>query len=383
MRIAFDVSYIQTNRAGIGRHAVQLLSSLLSADTENEYVLHGWSFGLDMQAVSSLADTRAKLSVARIPGVVKRFYWNTLAVPSVGTFVGEIDVFHSTDPSLPPVRNAKTICTVHDLSYMKFPHLFEKNVIALDAIVRRAVQRASAVIVPSDQTKADVTELLAVPSEKIQRIYLPVDSIFTSVKDVQCDDDVRRKFGIDGPYILFVGTLEPRKNIEKLIAAFELMLKEQKLDVTLLLIGKRGWLYEGILHAMNTSAERQRIRYLNYVSDRELASLYRQALMFVYPSLYEGYGFPVLEAMACGVPIITSGNSSMREMADGVAHLVDPNSVEGIAEAMLLLFENEVRRIEMRQRGEMVVRNLRTNNPAREVIALYKDLNSERRNARV
>ena len=377
MRIVFDVSYIQKNRAGIGRHAIQLLSSLLRADSSNEYILHGWSLGLDKATVASMSGPRVKLSTARIPGAVKRLYWNTLRTPPMEALVGDFDIFHSADPALPPTRT-KTICTVHDLSYVRLPHLFEKNVLALEKAVRRAVQNANAVIVPSDQTKLDLIELLKVPAAKIHRVYLPVSEIFTPVPDTQFDQQVRKQFQIPKPYILFVGTLEPRKNIATLIAAYELALKERNADVDLVIVGKRGWLYKKIFAAMKNSRVRERIHYLDYVLDSELASLYRQALMFVYPSQYEGYGFPVLEAMSSGIPIITSGNSSMRELADGVALLVDPESVEGIAEAMGLLLHDEVRRVEMRQRGEMVVRKISSDTAAQVVLGVYDMLAGQR-----
>ncbi len=379
MRIVFDVSYVfEKNRAGIGRHAIQLLSSLLLADSSNEYILHGWSLRLDTATVASLSGPRVKLSTARIPGAVKRLYWNTLRTPPIEAFVGDFDIFHSADPALPPTRNAKTICTVHDLWYLRLPHLFEKNVLALDKAVRRAVQTANAIIVPSDQTKLDLIELLKVPAAKIHRVYLPVSDIFTPVPNAQFDQQVRKQFEIPKPYILFVGTLEPRKNIATLIAAFELALKERTADVDLVIVGKKGWLYEKILAAMKNSRVRERIHYLDYVFDSELASLYRQALMFVYPSQYEGSGFPVLEAMSSGIPIITAGNSSMRELADGVALLVDPESVEGIAEAMSLLLYDEVRRVEMRQRGEMVVRKISSDTAAQIVLGLYDMLAGQR-----
>ncbi len=370
MRIAFDVSHIQKNRAGIGRHAFQLIKALLAEDKTNEYILHGWSFGIDKKAISRLANSRTKLSIAQIPGDVKRFYWNKLRTPNIEKFIGNIDLFHSSEPFLPPT-NSRTICTVHDLAYKKFPELFESKVVEADEFVQRSVQAADAVIVPSQQTRVDLIEMMSVDAKKIHVVNLPPDEIFSSTK-TSSDLLVKEKFFLAKPYILFVGTIEPRKNIPSIVKAFESVPER----VDLVLVGKKGWHTEESFRAINSPAVKARIHYLEYVTDEELASLYRQALCFVYPSIYEGYGFPLLEAMASGIPIITSNNSSMRELADGVALLVNPTSVDDLAEAMNMLVGDEVRRVEMRQRGMHIVEQYTAERVAKSVLNIYGSLAS-------
>lgn len=370
MRIGFDVSHIQKNRAGIGRHALQLIKALLAEDKTNEYVLHGWSFGIDKDAISLLANSRTKLSIARIPGDVKRFYWNKLRTPNIEKLIGNIQLFHSSDPLLPPT-NARTICTVHDLAYKKFPMLFERQVVECDEFVKQSVHVADAVIVPSQQTRLDLVEMMGMDESKIHVVNLPPDGIFSSTK-TNSDASVKEKFLLARPYILFVGTIEPRKNIPSIVKAFESVPDR----VDLVLVGKKGWHTEESFRAIHSSAEKTRIHYLEYVTDEELASLYRQALCFVYPSLYEGYGFPILEAMASGIPIITSNNSSMREIADGVALLVSPSSVEELAEAMNMLVADEVRRVEMRQRGMQIVQQYTAEGAAKSVLKIYSSIAS-------
>lgn len=375
MKIAFDVSYVQRRRAGVGRHAIQLLRSLLTYDRENEYVLHGWSWKIDKSALAQFAAMpNVTLSVSKIPGDVKRFYWNHLRQPSIESVVGEAQIFHSMDPLLPPVRRAKTLCTVHDLAYKLYPDLFEDRVKSWDAFVHDAIDSADRIIVPSDQTRADLCELFAVEIDRVQVIQLPPDPIFTAHADSEFDLIVRERFRVQRPFVLFVGTIEPRKQVDRIVAAFERMQAAARHDVELVLVGKRGWLYDDVFRTINNSPERGRIRYVEFVSERELASLYRQALCFVYPSLYEGYGFPVLEAMASGVPIITSNTSSLREIADGVALLVPPTSTEDLADGMEMLITNEVRRVEMRQRGLHIVQQFTAERAARQVLSLYDSL---------
>lgn len=373
MRVLFDVSYIQKTRAGIGRHALQLLKALLQVDDKNAYVLHGWSFGIDRESLFSLTEVRATLSAARIPGAIKRWYWNRLRFPPIEALVGRVDVVHSTDPFLPPTK-VRTICTVHDLSYKKFPELFEPRVLSWDTFVQRSVRSAAAIIVPSVQTQSDLIELFNIEAKRIHVVQPPVGEVFVAKKNPGVDEEVRKRFSLTNPYVLFVGTLEPRKNVRALIRAFEIMRHESRCDVELVLVGKRGWKEKEIFDTMESSSLNSSIRYLAYVSDTELASLYRQALCFVYPSLYEGYGFPVLEAMACGVPVITSMNSSMRELADGVAVLVDPTRVDDIAEAMTALITNEIRRVELRHRGLQAVKRFTSESAARKVLTIYDSL---------
>lgn len=372
MRIAFDVSYIQRNRAGIGRHALQLARALRDHDTRNEYVFHGWSFGLDENEIGTLQAPNVSLSVKRIPGDVKRFYWNRLRKPPIEAFVGTVDIFHSTDPMVPPARRAKRIATVHDCAYKKFPALFEPRVLAWDAYVQRALRVADAIVVPSEQTMHDVMEFFKVGRAKLHIIHPPVDDIFSYQRD-SCGSTAGMS-SISKPYILFVGTIEPRKNVLSIVKAFEYARRELRDDVDLVIAGKKGWLFEETLHAIETSSERTSIRYREYVSEEELACLYRQAICFVYPSLYEGYGFPVLEAMASGVPVITSNNSAMREFADGVALLVPPDSIHDIADAIHMLVTNEVRRVEMKQRGLHVVKQFSSQQAAQALLTLYGEL---------
>jgi glycosyltransferase involved in cell wall biosynthesis len=369
MKIAFDVSYVQHRRAGLGRYAVNVLDALLEYDRTNEYVLHGWSFGIDSAAIAARARARVSLSIGRIPGQFKRLYWNRIRFPSIEAFCGVTDIFHSMDPLLPRTTSAKTICTVHDIAYKKFPHLFEARVPAWDLFVKRSLRVADAIIVLSEHTKADLQEHFDVEVGKISVVPIPPAPIFHRSQDKNS-----AKGGREKPYLLYVGTIEPRKNIISIIKAFEILRQQQTKDVELVIAGKRGWLYDDVFEAIRSSPFSSSIHYLDFVSDEELARLYRSALAFVFPSHYEGFGSPIVEAMASGTPIITSNNSSLREIADGVALLVTPTAVDELAEAMRLLVEDEVRRVEMRQRGLQVVQRFTPEATAKAILRVYNSL---------
>lgn len=374
MIIVYDVSYIQRGSAGIGRYSRGLLKDLLDIDTQNEYILHGWAFTIDKSEIGSLRKENVRLSIARIPGQIKRFYWNRLRAPSIGAFLGKFDVFHGAEPLLPPLGGVPGIITVHDLAYVRHPELFEKGVLRRDPYVRRSVRESAAIIVPSLHTKGDLVNLFGVDERKVRLVRPPVHRGCSPLRDPLQDDAVLRKYGLNSPFALFVGVIEPRKNVEGIIKAFERLHETHPTDLDLVLVGRNGWLFQGTLHAIASSAKRSCIHRLHFVSDRDLVSLYRSARFFVYPSFYEGYGSPVAEAMACGLPTITSNNSSLREIGGRSVLLVDPRNIEELAAAMLELSENGTTRDRFSASGLLRIREIHAQSAAHAMTALYEEV---------
>jgi glycosyltransferase involved in cell wall biosynthesis len=374
MKIAFDVSYVQKVRTGFGRYALELLRALLAADATKEFILHGWSFSLDLEEIARFRKQNTHLRVARIPGFVKRIYWNRLRFPQIERFVEKFDVFHGSDPLLPPMRKKRGIATVHDLCQKRFPQFFEQRILRQEKFLSRSLANAAAIIVPSHQTRNDLLEMFRLPEEKVHLVSAPVHPQFHPGSDQSADGYTMAKYRLERPFALFVGTMEPRKNIVSIIKAFDLFHRSQKTALSLVLVGKRGWLYHDIFKAMDTSPVRGRIQYRQYVPDSDLASLYRLAHLFVYPSIFEGYGFPVLEAMASGTPVITSNSSSLREIAEGAALLVDPLKTEELAHAMHTLTESSSQRAQFIDAGLQRVRQISSFDPAKKVLQLYESI---------
>jgi glycosyltransferase involved in cell wall biosynthesis len=374
MKIVFDVSYIQRGSAGIGRYSRELLKNLLDLETQNEYILHGWSFSIDKSEIDSLRKENVRVAIARIPGQIKRFYWNRLRAPSIGAFLGKFDVFHGSEPLLPPLGGVPGIITVHDLAYVRHPGLFEKGVLRRDPYVRRSVRESEAIIVPSLHTKGDLVNLFGVDERKVRLVRPPVHRGCSPLRDPVQDDAVVRKYGLKSPFALFVGVIEPRKNVEGIIKAFERLHETHSTDLDLVLVGRNGWLFEGTERSIVHSTARLRIHRLHFVSDTELVSLYRSARFFVYPSFYEGYGSPVAEAMACGLPTITSNNSSLQEIGGRSVMLVDPHNIEELVEAMLELSENGTTRTRLSESGLVRIRELHAENAAQLITALYEEV---------
>ncbi|MBX2991765.1 MAG: glycosyltransferase family 4 protein [Bacteroidetes bacterium] len=375
MIIAYDVSHFRQQRAGIGRLAVMQLQGLLAADRQHTYLLHGWAPDLDVEMIESLVTPNARLSIAKIPGIVKRMYWNYLRVPPIQTFLGRFDVFHGAEPLLPPIGKGKAIISFNDSAYYKFPHFYNKATARKwNYLYRRSLRRADAVTVLSGNTRADLIEMMDMPAEKVHVVRPPTDPVFTNIRSPLDENRVREKFHLTTPFILFVGTLEPRKNIPRLVKAFELFQKSISDTVSLVIVGRRGWMYEDILAAVNTSSVRDRIHLLNYVADEDLAALYRMAMMFVFPSLYEGHGYPVVEAMASGTPVITANNSSLKEIGEGAALLVDAESTAEIGNAIQLLHRNEELRRELALKGLARAKRFSVENAVDAILKVYDTL---------
>jgi glycosyltransferase involved in cell wall biosynthesis len=372
MKIAIDISYLQTKRAGYGHHTYELLRALMQYGGEHTYTLWGWSNSLDKESIEKLKSSNLKIKVATVPGFVKRFYWNSLKFPDIQTFTGDFDIFHSIEPLLPPIKNKKSILTVHDLAYKKFPQFFETNVLKWDKFIKRNVNIADAIIVQSQQTKNDIQEFFSIKEEKIHIIHLPVNTIFNTTLDEDTKSKVREKYNLHLPFALFVGTLEPRKNIPTLVRAFEEFHKCNNSELHLVIVGKCGWLYEDIINSINNSSEKNRIQYLNYIPETELPVIYLLSKFLIYPSLYEGYGVPVLEAMASGVPVITSNTSSLREIAEGAAFLVDPTNIEEIANAIMKLCVNQSFCDELSKKGLERIKFFNHKTAADKVLNIYK-----------
>lgn len=351
MIIAYDVSHIRLQRAGLGRLAAIQLQGLLNWEARHTYVLHGWAPDLDIERIRSLAGSKVRISVAKVPGVFKRIYWNYLRMPSIETFIGRFDVFHCSEPLLPPVGKRKSIVSFNDCAYYKFPHFYSKTTAKKwDYLYRRTLRRADFITVLSESTRLDLVEIMKIPPEKVHVVHPPTDPVFTNATSPD-DKRLLARLKLPDQFALFVGTLEPRKNIPRLVRAFEMFCENVGNKLSLVIVGRRGWLYEDILASLHRSSVRERILLLDYVADEALAALYRMATMLVFPSLYEGHGYPVVEAMTSGTPVITSNNSSLKEIGEGAALLVDAEDVMQIYGAMKRLFEDRDLRRELSECG--------------------------------
>lgn len=379
MRIGIDASVTTYNeKAGIGNYAFNLIKNLALIDKDNDYVLF-YNFGLRGKGkVLGINQSNFTEKKIRIPNRILHPLWSKLNFPSIEVIIGEIDVFHSPSFILPPFKKARSIVTVHDLSFKFFPEDYPKDFCKYyEREVPLSARRADLVITDSKSSKDDIVRWLNIPENKIRVIYLAVDERFRKVKDELLLKEIEQKFNIDRKFILSVGTLQKRKNLLRLIEAFYDFMKIVQEDYILVFVGKQEYPLEEVSRIVQEYGLEKKIIFTNYVPDEDLPALYSSASLFVFPSLYEGFGMPILESMACGTPVITSNVSSMPEVAGDAAILVNPEGREELAYAMQKVLTNSSLRERMIKKGEEQVKLFSWKKTAEQTLAVYKEVHNK------
>jgi glycosyltransferase involved in cell wall biosynthesis len=364
MQIGFEATAAVRQGGGIGRYVRELLKAIANLDTENNYRVF---YASPSPLPHSLPPLPANFSTRQLPfrDYWLSILWHRAQIPlPVNLVTGPLDLYHAPDFTLPPVR-AKSVLTVHDLSFERDPNSATPRLRAyLSRVVPRSVKRADHVIAVSQATKRDLIDLYQTPESKITVLYEGVDPIFKPTPSPA----IRLKYNLgSAPFIFSVSTIQPRKNYQRLIQALAAL----PADYQLVIAGGQGWLYDSIYAEAEKPAVRGRVKFIGFVPDDDLPALYTEAAVFAYPSLYEGFGLPLLEAMACGTPTLTSNISCLPEVAGQAAILVDPLSVDAIAAG---LAQTLARRDQLRPLGFARAAQFKWNEVARDLLALYKSI---------
>ncbi len=406
MRIGFDITVLYFARAGVLSYTWRLLNALLAIDHDNEYLLfdhvplrHGLAPGVDLTRLraanahivpchslkerkltrwSPLASSPRGKKIAETLDSVLSPLWQAAAAWSLqrqlGKSLASVDVFHASDVfhCVPP--EARSVITIHDLSAILFPdsHLPATREM-FSRVAEFARQRADAVIAVSENTRQDVIQHLRIEPQRVHVVHEAADEQFYPIKNRETIAAATRRYGLHpGRYLLTVGTLEPRKNHIRLVEAFGQLHRAGKTHgLKLAIAGGKGWLCDDLFRRVEELGLAEEIVFAGFVPEAHLPALMNGAWVFVYPSLYEGFGLPVLEAMACGVPVITSNVSSLPEIAGDAALLVDPHDVAGLAEAMRCLIENEETRATLRRKGLTQAARFSWQRTAKETLRIY------------
>lgn len=327
---------------GIGRYVRELVSALARQDSITLYKLFVSGASVSQRPLS--LNKNFVWKPTSIPPKWLARVWYRVGIPlPIECFVGKIDLYHATDFVLPPTLPAtRTLLTVHDLSFVRVPEAASPNLKAyLDQVVPSSVKRADHILADSEATRNDLIELYGVVEDHITVLLSGVDARFKNI----CDSDflmtTRNKYGLGTtPYIFSIGTVQPRKNYGRLIQSLA-HLRSSGYDINLVIAGGRGWLEDPIYENIRTNKMEKYVHFIGFADEVDLPALYSAAYCFAFPSLYEGFGLPVLEAMACGTPVITSNVSSLPEVAGDAAIMIDPYDVDALTHALRQLLGDQ------------------------------------------
>jgi glycosyltransferase involved in cell wall biosynthesis len=281
------------------------------------------------------------------------------------------ELFHATEHLLMPLRDLPTVLTVHDLIYHLFPQYHKRlNYTYLNAAMPLYVQRADAVVTISESSKRDLVRLYGVDPQKVTVIY---EAASAHLRPAPRDDvdRVRQAYGLPESFVITVGTIEPRKNLSRLLDAL-MISRRSGHDVGLVIVGSKGWLYEGFYRKLEQHEGREHVLLTGYLPDEDLAAVYSAAQLCVVPSLYEGFGLPVLEAMACGTPVACSNVSSLPELGGPAALYFDPCDAQEMAGCIGQLAGQPALREELRAKGMAQAARFSWERTARETFAVYQ-----------
>lgn len=352
MHIGLDYTSALRQRAGVGRYTRGIVAALGNLDHDNQYTLIVPRDADNIPPATPLPAAR----LLRLPFTdwSLTIAWHRLRLPLyVDLFTGALDLFHSPDFVLPPVRRARTIVTVHDLSFLLYPQYATQGLVSyLTAVVPRSLRQADLVLADSAWTRQDLIGALSVPEDRVVVVPAGVGPEYRPISDRSVLDPVRKRYSLPERFILHVGTLEPRKNLVRLMEALCNIAAEEP-ETRLVLVGGKGWLYSDIFASVDRLGLRDRVVFPGYIAEADLPAVYNLATVFAYPSIYEGFGIPPLEAMACGTPVVCSNSSSLPEVVGGAALLVDPQDTDALASALLRALNDSGLRATLRQRGLM------------------------------
>lgn len=364
MHIGIDARLVYYTRAGIGEYTLRLTQALARTFSEHCFTL--------------LQDRRNKQPLLEAPNIRVAHTFipshHRLEQYLLPWAVGQlaIDVFHSPDFIPPLRRTGPSVITIHDLAFLIYPHFLTKDSARYYGQIDRAVRRADRIIAVSESTKRDLVKMLGTPEDKITVIYEAADPLFRPEDRGEALRHVQTLFDIPAEFILFVGTIEPRKNIPGLLRAYRRLRDKYKLDPALVLAGAPGWLSDDVHKLVNELGLKSHCFFLGRVSNHDLFHLYNAAQCLVHPAFYEGFGLTPLEAMACGTPTVVSNVSSLPEVVGDAALLVNPEHDEEITVALWRVLTDMQLRAELRAKGLQRAAAFSWERAARQTMEVYQ-----------
>ncbi len=383
LKITIDATPILSKPSGVGIYVFNLIKSLYESQSKNRFKvsiayqpsLKNWCYG-NLSPPENINEY-GKVHVLPIPLRVSNLL-NAIPGSPLINFkerLGMPDLIHGTNYSVFPCRNTLNLMNIYDLSFIKCPEYATFAVQQYTRRVKHSLQWTDAIVTISESSKKDIVEYLQISPDRI--FVTPLASRYhlnyltdELIKKIVLSTD----YDFSQPYLLFVSTIEPRKNITAIISAFNILKSKHKIPHNLILIGQKGWKYAPIFQKIARSAWKENIYHLDYLSDELVALFYSKADVFVYPSHYEGFGLPVLEAMTLGAPVVTSNTSSLPEVVGDAALTIDPSDIEGQADAILKILSDSLFRDELIKKGKSRAALFSWERTATETLQVYESV---------
>lgn len=381
LNIGIDIRpLMDKNYSGVGEYTLNFLQAIFEEDQKNRYFLFYNS------AKKEVRDNLPKFDYANVtycgfkyPNKIFNLSLLVLNKPKIDKLIekkylngGKLDLFFTPNVNFTAIsKDCPHIITVHDLSFEKFPEFYSHKGRLWHKIInfRNILKKAAKIIAVSENTKRDIVEIYNISSEKIKTIYSGISEEYRVIENgLEKNNEIRRKYGLPAEFILYLGNIESRKNLESLIEAFD----EIGGDTGLVLAGGKGWGYKNIKKTANKAQNCNKIIFTGYINKRDKPYLYNMAKVFVYPSYYEGFGFPPLEALACGTPVITSYSSSLPEIVGNSAIVIDPFNIKDIKLALRNVLRD--RESELRKNGVEIAKKFTWNSSAKDFLKIIEKL---------
>ena len=370
MRIAIDAHSVGTKLGGNESYAVNLIEALAQIDSVNYYTIYVTTKEARDRFTSRWSNFKVRYTLPHTP---------LIRIPltlSAELRKHPVDVLH-VQFTAPPFCPCPVVVSIHDLSFEHLPQTFNRRSrTQLRFTVRHSAQRAARILSLSEHTRHDIIETYGIDAERVNAIPLAAPEQFVPITDKSELQRVRHTYGIDGDYILTVGSIQPRKNLARLIKAYESLRGNCSADKLpkLVLVGKCAWLYDETLRTLDEAGVRDSVIMTGYVPEADLPALYSGALCFVYPSYFEGFGLPPLEAMKCGAPAIVGNRTSLPEVVGDAALMVDPFDTEAIAAAIKRLINDSTLRNELSLKSRERASAFNWRDTARKTLKVYEEV---------
>lgn len=381
MNIAINGLLLKKENSGVEQTIYGLLRQFASGTGYDHQCRFTFILGKGSYFTQMIGNSRTRL-IETVIDPERRLYrilWENFFMPFVLKSRG-IDLYHSPGYVLPLFSFVPSVVTVYDIIALRFPQWCKKsNVIYYKRFLPYAVRRAKRVIAISGTIKEELIRYLRVPGEKVSVIYPGIDSSFRPIEDTEILSRVRSRYNLPKRFILFVGNLEPKKNLKGLLGAFCKVKTCRDVEHKLVITGKKGWKYTDVFKAVEDNGLTDDVIFTGYCRQEDLPALYSMANLFVFPSLYEGFGIPPLEAMACSTPVLASDRGALPETTGGSALLVNPENIDDMARGMIsLLFDEDMRRSYV-LKGKKWAEQFTWERTAKETLKVYEEVISSKK----